>query len=165
MVKEENKISVPKSLTTEAWLLMGLTGSSQGIMKLEKGNLSFSIYGRGNLSFWHLRELKKMMAVKDLIKKLKADKIVELFKVPLKKVKVSYPWYYFGGGCMISIEDIKIKISFMKPANTEFNVKNPAMPIDSRRKVITNNLSNLKKGMDVAKLWKEVFLKNKVIQN
>jgi len=121
------------------------------------------IFGKGYLNFWHIKELKKMLKIEDFVKKLKANKAVQLFNVPIKKVKVVYPWYYFGGGCFILVDNIKFKISFMKPANTEFNVKNPEFPISSGMNIISNNVSNLNKGMDIAGLWKEVFLKNNVI--
>jgi hypothetical protein len=47
-----------------------------------------------------------------------------VFHLPLSAVDVHFPWYYFSGGLVITVEGIKYKFSFGRPANTSTTALN-----------------------------------------
>jgi hypothetical protein len=73
-------------LRTDAWLLKGITGSVPGELKLVRGRLT----------------LKTTDGT--------------MFDVPLSQVgRVRFPWYYFGAGVKLSVDDRRWRISFVRP--------------------------------------------------
>jgi len=42
-------MSVPNNMETGVWLLMGLTGSTQGVLEMKDSMISFTAYGQGAL--------------------------------------------------------------------------------------------------------------------
>lgn len=77
-------------LHTQVWLLIGLTGSEPGVLRLARSRLTFTTSdGR------------------------------RVFDVALSEVRdVEFPWYYFGGGMKLSVGAERYRISFMRPGNT-----------------------------------------------
>jgi hypothetical protein len=76
-----------QELRTAVWLLIGMTGSTPGVLELAGGQIAFTTAeGR-------------------------------VFQSPLADISVKYPWYYFGGGCKITIGDKTHRISFVRPNN------------------------------------------------
>jgi len=77
-----------QELRTRVWLLIGMTGSTPGVLELAEGRIAFTTEeGR-------------------------------VFEAPLADISVKYPWYYFGGGCKITIGDTTHRISFVRPNNS-----------------------------------------------
>ena len=71
---------------TPAWLLVGMTGSTPGVLEYADGRLVFSTdQGR-------------------------------LFDAPLSEVhNVTFPWYYFGGGAKLTVAGQQYRLSFVRP--------------------------------------------------
>jgi hypothetical protein len=75
--------------STSAWLLIGMTGSAHGVLRLANGRLTFTT-GDGR----------------------------SVFDVPLSGVSdVKFPWYYFSGGVKIRIGADSYRLSFVQPNN------------------------------------------------
>lgn len=110
--------------------MKGATGSTQGVLELADGRLSFT-------ATEHYRGAG-----------LRSDERVDeggrVFDAPISEVsEVKWPWYYFGGGVKLKIGDEKYRLSFVKPGNTQ--VLETEMPSDVRS------------GRNAAKLWKPVL--------
>ena len=137
-----------QELQTRVWWLMGLTGSSEGILTLQDGYLSLEVFGIGAFSKGHLKAIKKMQLAPIVAEALAADESVEVFKVPLKAVKkFHFPWYYFGGGMKIMLQGQVYKISFLPPQNTVAS---------DRVTAAFDGLENIPKGRQVGRLWKDI---------
>jgi hypothetical protein len=77
------------AFSTSAWLLIGITGSEHGVLRLANGRLTFAT-GDGR----------------------------SVFDVPLSGVsEVKFPWYYFSGGVKIRIGANSYRLSFVQPNN------------------------------------------------
>ncbi len=74
------------SLRTPAWLLKGLTRSEPGVLELDNGRLAFTTeQGR-------------------------------VFQAPLEDVRdITFPWYYFGGGAKLTVNNTRYRVSFVRP--------------------------------------------------
>lgn len=76
------------AISTSAWLLVGITGSVQGVLGSANGRLSFSTGERC------------------------------LFDVLLSEVRdVKFPWYYFSGGVQFRVGNERYRLSFVEPNN------------------------------------------------
>lgn len=74
------------NLSTDAWLLSGLTGRIPGILQLLNGRITF----------------------------IAAEK--SFFDVPLDEVQeINFPWHYFGGGMKFRIGAESYRFSFTEP--------------------------------------------------
>ena len=74
------------SLRTVAWMLIGLTRSVPGVLELADGRLAYSTDDE------------------------------QLFNEPLDSVKdITFPWYYFGGGVKMTVNDERLRFSFVRP--------------------------------------------------
>ncbi len=70
-------------ITTPAWLLEGITGSTPGTLQLTNGRLRFAIDGQ------------------------------TVFDVPLEQISdINFPWYYFLGGVKFRISATPYRLSF-----------------------------------------------------
>lgn len=77
-----------EQLTTQVWILEGLTGSTAAQLRLNRGHLTLRTMGN------------------------------QLFYVPLKHVSgVRFPWYYFGGGLNLTVDGTQYRLSFVKPTS------------------------------------------------
>lgn len=73
-------------LRTPAWYLIGLTRSLPGALQLAGSRLTL------------------------------ATEFTPLFDEPLSAVeRVSWPWWYFGGGCKVRVEGDGYRLSFVRP--------------------------------------------------
>ena len=120
------------ALRTPAWLLVGVTRSTPGVLELADGHLAFTT-GEGRV-----------------------------FNVPLPEVSnVKFPWYYFGGGVKFSIGADDYRLSFVRPneasdipdrllAGTEFG--GPAALLTAGRKVL-----DVGEGRRAGKAWKTML--------
>ena len=117
--RPSNADSVASSLCTAAWLLMGITGSSPGVLKLENGRLSFDAHGRGALTKGQLRQLEGMVSEPGLANRLSNGEVVRVFDASLAEVsRVTFPWFYFGGGMNLVVRAAHYRFSFIRPQNT-----------------------------------------------
>lgn len=120
------------ALCTPAWLLVGITGSTPGVLELADGRLAFTTEeGR-------------------------------IFDVPLAEVSaIKFPWYYFGGGIKFSIGADNYRLSFVRPndasdipgrllARTELG--GPVALLTAGRKVL-----DIGEGRRAGKAWKSVL--------
>ncbi len=73
-------------LRTPAWYLIGLTRSLPGALQLAGSRLTL------------------------------ATEFVSLFDEPLSAIeRVTWPWWYFGGGCKIRVGEEGYRVSFVRP--------------------------------------------------
>lgn len=73
-------------LRTPAWYLLGLTRSLPGALQLAGSRLTL------------------------------ATELTPLFDEPLTAIaRVSWPWWYFGGGCKIRVDGEGYRVSFVRP--------------------------------------------------
>lgn len=73
-------------LRTPAWYLIGLTRSLPGALQLTGSRLTL------------------------------ATELTPLFDEPLQAIQgVSWPWWYFGGGCKIRVDGTGHRVSFVRP--------------------------------------------------
>lgn len=69
-----------------AWLLRGLFGRVAGTLKLAGGRLVFT-----------------------------SDERVVLLDARVDDLSVRLPWYYFGGGVVVTVGDARYRLSFVEP--------------------------------------------------
>ncbi|MFY0652668.1 MAG: hypothetical protein JXQ96_11570 [Cyclobacteriaceae bacterium] len=139
-------------MKNRVWLLMGLTGSVEGILSATDSILTFKIHDTGYLTKGQVKELARQSRNDELPDVLKQKTEVEILKVPLHQIeKVDFPWISFGCAMNLTIRGTKYKFSFPQPQNTIVHTE-----------VVEGIgvISNLKEGKRVGKLWKE-FLKDK----
>lgn len=109
-----------RHLQTLAWLIMGSTGSTPGVLCLEGGRLRFEAHGRGALTMGQLRTLEQRTGHAGLTDLLTAGHSLVLFDAPLSQVeRVRFPWYYFGGGMRLTVAGHPYRFSFLQPQNTQ----------------------------------------------
>ncbi|MEO3785007.1 hypothetical protein ABGB12_16840 [Actinocorallia sp. B10E7] len=107
-------------LQTLAWLIMGSTGSTPGVLGTEGGRLRFEAHGRGALTMGQLRTLEQRTGHSGLTDLLTMGHSLVLFDVPLQEVgQVRFPWYYFGGGMKLTVAGSPYRFSFLQPQNAQ----------------------------------------------
>lgn len=107
-------------LRTLAWLIMGSTGSTPGVLRLSGGRLSFEAHGRGALTLGQLRTLEERTGRPGLGAHLAEGRPAVLFEAPQQAVgDVTFPWYYFGGGMKLKVGSAPYRFSFLQPQNTQ----------------------------------------------
>jgi hypothetical protein len=105
---------------TAAWLLMGSTGSTPGVLEVVGGHLRFTTDGHGALTSGQLSELEQRTGRVGLATELGRGSSVVLFEAPLQAVDgVKFPWYYFGGGMKLVVAGAPYRFSFLQPQNTQ----------------------------------------------
>jgi hypothetical protein len=105
---------------TAAWLIMGSTGSTPGVLEVSGGHLRFTADGRGALTNGQLAELERRTGRAGLGVELDRGSSVVLFDAPLEAVgDVKFPWYYFGGGMKLAVAKAPYRFSFLQPQNTQ----------------------------------------------
>src|SRR4051812_44808813 len=110
--------STPK-FVTKAWLLMGLTGSAPGVLRLADGRLCLRVQGSGVLWGRQLRALERIARQPGLAERLGRGEAAEIFDTPLDRIRrVASPWYYFGGGAIVETDHARFRLSFLQPQNT-----------------------------------------------
>ncbi len=148
---------VEPPVRSEAWLLMGLTGSVGGILQLLEGRLSFTatpsaVAGTPPFLGRQLRSLEQKAQRPGLAEALSfraavgGDEAVRVFDVPLEEVgEVTLPWYYFGYGTIFAVRDARFRFSFIKPQNA----KAPGSP-----EYIGGAIGDLYQGRGAGRAWK-----------
>lgn len=103
-----------------AWLLRGIS-SIPGELKLADGRLSFKAFGFGTFWKFQLERLERETGQPSLAERLDNGETAMVFHFSLNDVDVRFPWYYFSGGVVITVEGTKYKFSFGRPANSGSN--------------------------------------------
>jgi hypothetical protein len=105
---------------TRAWLMMGMTGSTPGVLQVVYGRLVYAAHGRGALTAGQLRRLEEQVGRPGLADELGDGDRLTLLDVPVEEVRrVTFPWYYFGAGMKLSAGGVRYRFSFVKPQNTQ----------------------------------------------
>ena len=59
------------------------------------------------------------MSEPGLANRLSNDEVVRVFDAPLAEVsRVTFPWFYFGGGMKLAVRRAPYRFSFVRPQNT-----------------------------------------------
>jgi hypothetical protein len=141
-------------LCTKAWLLMGLTGSTPGVLKLANEQLSFVVLGSGALTRSQLKSLEKATQIAGLACKLQSGEQAQIFNVALPLVQqIVFPWYYFSGGAIIQVENSRYRFSFLQPQNTKLPIE-LSDDITEGVKEILNISSDIIEGRQIGKAWR-----------
>ena len=109
----------PQTLRTDAWLLRGIH-SLPGALQLAGRRLSFTAFNAGTLRRRQLRALEHEVGTEGLAAKLSNGESALVFDVPISTVQdVHFPWYYFNGGCKLTLDGVRYRIGFDQPSNTK----------------------------------------------
>jgi hypothetical protein len=151
------EVTVPQVVRSEAWLLMGLSGSLAGVLELRDGRLSFTTVSSGAAGMplllgMQLRSLERKAQAPGLAERLsfraslKEGEPVRVFDAPIQEVgEADFPWYYFGRGAVFTVRDARFRFSFIKPQNAR-------MP--GTGAYVAGALDDLLKGGGAAEAWK-----------
>ena len=94
----------------------GPNGKVAGRSELENGHLSFEAHGRGALTNSQLRQLEGVVSEPGLANRLSNEEVVRVFDAPLAEVsRVTFPWFYFGGGMKLAVRGARYRFSFVRP--------------------------------------------------
>lgn len=136
-------------MKNRVWLLMGLTGSTEGVLSFENNALSFEIYDKGALSAGQLKELSTQIGINDLAEQLERNETTTLFSIPVSSIsKIEFPWFTFGGGMNVTLRGVKYRFSFMQPQNTVAAPRLAAGVI---------GIQNVAEGRKAGKQWKQLL--------
>jgi hypothetical protein len=112
-----------QELRSQVWLLKGMTGSEPGVLTLSGGVLSF------------------------------ATAAGPAFEAAADRVGVKFPWYYFGGGCKVTLPGgVTHRISFVRPNGAEDMGDGPLALLTAAGK-----LSDIGQGRALGKAWKSAL--------
>lgn len=103
-------------LRTAAWLLRGIS-SIPGELRLERGVLVFTATGAGTLWPFQWRRLARALQRPTLSPPAHGETAVDLFAWPVEAVRVTAPWYWFGGGMVVRHAGVRLRLSFGAPAS------------------------------------------------
>lgn len=107
----------PISFACKAWLLDGPVHSLPGILSLEGTNLSYLVLEQGTFSESRFKSLLATNAVLEQAGKTTFPQ--ELFSVSTDSIsRFHIPWYYFGAGGKLDIDNRSFRFSFVRPQNT-----------------------------------------------
>jgi hypothetical protein len=143
---------------TPAWLLIGLTGSVPGKLKLSEEMLSFTAFGCGTLWKKELLKLEQLVGRAGIAEQMEAGKEVLLFDIPVSKITVNFPWYYFSGGMKIKAGQVEYRFSFGQPANTKLPVNMGNIAGAALR--VGDELLEVNTMRGRGKAWRTVLAKN-----
>jgi len=78
-----------------------------------------------------------------------------VFKLPLTKVQVDFPWYYLSGGLKLRSGTHEYRLSFGQPSNTRMPVDKPK-PLKAATRAF-EEFSEVVKMRRVGKAWQEAL--------
>lgn len=143
-------------LLTPAWLLIGMTGSVPGKLKLSEQRLSFTAIGCGTLWKKELLKLEKEVAQPGIADKMDNGESALVFDIPLSEISVDFPWYYFSGGMKIRTGKNQFRFSFGQPGNTQLPVGLENLPGAALR--IGENVLEIQTMRGRGNAWKAILL-------
>lgn len=119
-------------LITDAWQLQGITRSLPGRLRLKANILSF-VDDDGDL----------------------------MFRAALHEVReVVFPWYYFGGGCKLTIDGIRYRLSFVRPNDAEDAMDRLAAragDADAVYSQVAGKFVDIRSGREAGRAWRQVL--------
>lgn len=119
-------------LVTDAWQMLGITRSLPGQLRLTGGVLSF-VHDSGEV----------------------------LFRTPLRHVsRVTFPWYYFGGGCKLSVDGVRHRLSFVRPNDADDAMDRLSARAGDAGAVysqVAGKVVDIGTGRDAGRAWREVL--------
>ncbi len=119
-------------IATVAWHLRGITHSLPGRLRLNANTLSF-VYDDGAV----------------------------LFKARLRDVSdIVFPWYYFGGGCKLTVAGARHRFSFVRPNDAEDAIDRLAARGGDAGAVysqVSGKIMDIGSGRAAGKVWKQVL--------
>lgn len=118
--------------STDAWHLRGITRSLPGRLHLEANTISF-VYDDGDV----------------------------LFRAPLSEVReIVFPWYYFGGGCKLTVEGVRYRLSFVRPNDADDAMDRLAAGAGDAGAVysqVAGKFIDIGSGRAAGRVWEEVL--------
>lgn len=143
-----------EEFTSEIWLITGLYHSLPGLLSLKNGILTFMALGSGTYGKKGLMNIEIKCGSKDFCKKLKNNTPAKLFEININEIqKLTYPFIYFGGGAHIYFNNLKYRLSYIEPANTQM----PLLSTNDYHKVFKRNVEivqSIKHARQIGKKWK-----------
>jgi hypothetical protein len=101
----------------KTWLLDGLVHSAPGIIELNGSQLTLTLIGSGTFGD---NQCSKYLSEPGAYEVLQKENLI-VFNVKMSEIKDSkFPWYSFGAGCRLEIDNNIYKLSFVQPQNTKF---------------------------------------------
>jgi hypothetical protein len=125
-------------LATAAWILIGTTRSTPGVLVHDGGRLAFF------------------------------DRKGAIFDVPVEEVSaVVFPWYYFGGGCKLRAGEHAVRLSFVRPNGApDLTESDLAAARDlvltgfrgaGQLLGAANSVMDIRKGREATRQWRQVL--------
>lgn len=119
-------------LVTDAWQLLGMTRSLPGQLCLKAETLSF-VHDTGQVLF---RALRRDVS------------------------RVDFPWYYFGGGCKLTVDGVRYRFSFVRPNNADDAVDRMAARVGDAGAVysqVAGKFMDISSGRAAGRAWREAL--------
>ena len=127
-------------------MLRGIS-SIPGALKLSGGRLSFTAFGAGNCWRRQLRKLERETGRVGLAELLGDDQNAVVFDIPLAEVQdVHFPWFYFSGGVKFTVDGVRYRFGFDRPANTKLSAEGADL------------VGAISKARRSGRAWKAVFI-------
>ena len=120
----------PIEFASYAWRLKGITGTEAGWMDLHDGDLRFAT----------------------------PEKVV--FDVPLAEVtRITYPWYYFGGGVKLRAAGAAYRFSFVLPNGAEYAEARGMAAVGDLAAlgIVASKARDIGAGRAVGRRWRELL--------
>ncbi len=121
----------PQPRASQAWLLQGLTGSTQGTLAWGEGRLRFAT-GDG-----------------------------QVFSIaPADLTYLVFPWYYFGGGVKLGTANARYRLSFARPNGAEYPLMRGAAEVGSPIALLgaAEKLTDMRSGYKAGAQWRDILL-------
>jgi hypothetical protein len=108
------------------------------------------LYNSGTLGWKGLVRLEEELGVADLSTKLSLGKEVRLFAcTPASLQRFSLPWYYFGGGIHLWVDENKYRLSLLRPNNTQLASRSLGRQVETVRSIA--------RARQVGRQWKAIL--------
>lgn len=105
------------TFSSKAWLLDGPLHSIPGILHLEDGTLSYLMLEHGTFSDDRFAQLLEKNGLAPVSGETKFP--IQLFSISKDLItRFRIPWYYFGGGGHLFVDNRTFPFSFVRPQNT-----------------------------------------------
>lgn len=152
----------PPQTHSEAMLLRGVD-NLPGRLKLSDGRLTFIASERGTFSNGQLQKLEQDSGQTGLAEALLQGISALVFDVPLAEVGVKFPWYYFLGGCKLTVKGVEYRLSFGGAVQTGESLGSPdewdfAFSVKDGTGQMKDNIKEIAKMRHVGKTWKQALL-------
>lgn len=135
------------AFSSPAWLLIGLIHSLPGQLQFRDQQLTFIAFHSGTLGSKSLSKLEKKLRISGLESRLNTSQTTPIFKTSVSHIQsISFPLLYFSAGMHIRINDVKYRLSFIRPNNTRMYAKSMA------------GIQDITGSVNIGKEWKKLLL-------